>query len=101
MLNRADDWVDVPVAPDSFIVNIGELMARWTNERWRATLHRVVNPPLEQAAVSRRLSLVFFHNPNYDAPVSALPGTVARGRRRSIPRPPAAIICAPSLSAHR
>ena len=34
VLNRAGDWVDVPIAPDSYIVNIGELMARWTNERW-------------------------------------------------------------------
>jgi isopenicillin N synthase-like dioxygenase len=39
-------------------------MARWTNEQWKATLHRVVNPPAELAPVSRRLSLVFFHNPN-------------------------------------
>ena len=79
VLNRAGDWVDVPVAPDSFIVNIGELMARWTNDRWKATLHRVVNPPAKSAAISRRLSLVFFHNPNYDAPVEALPGTVPPG----------------------
>jgi isopenicillin N synthase-like dioxygenase len=79
VLNRAGEWVAVPIAPDSFIVNIGELMARWTNDRWTATLHRVVNPPLCQAPMSRRLSLVFFHNPNYDAPVSALPGTVAPG----------------------
>lgn len=85
MLNRAGDWVDVPIAPDSFIVNIGELMARWTNERWKATLHRVVNPPLEQAAASRRLSLVFFHNPNYDASVAALPGTVAPGETPKYP----------------
>lgn len=79
VLNRAGDWVDVPIAPDSYVINIGELMARWTNERWRATLHRVVNPPAAQAEASRRLSLVFFHNPNYDAPVAALPGTVAPG----------------------
>jgi isopenicillin N synthase-like dioxygenase len=79
VLNRAGDWVDVPIAPESFIINIGELMARWTNERWRATLHRVVNPPEAQVSVSRRLSLVFFHNPNYDAPVAALPGTVPHG----------------------
>lgn len=77
--NRAGDWVDVPAPKDGFIVNIGELMARWTNDQWQATLHRVVNPPMDQAAVSRRLSLVFFHNPNYDAMVAALPGTVAPG----------------------
>ena len=85
VLNRAGDWVDVPIARDSFIVNIGELMARWTNNRWNATLHRVVNPPQEQASVSRRLSLVFFHNPNYDAPVAALPGTVAPGEAPRFP----------------
>jgi isopenicillin N synthase-like dioxygenase len=83
--NRAGDWVDAPIAPDSFIVNIGELMARWTNERWKATLHRVVNPPVALASVSRRLSLVFFHNPNYDAPVEALPGTVGVGETAKYP----------------
>lgn len=85
VLNRASDWVDVPIAPDSYVINIGELMARWANERWRATLHRVVNPPAEQAEASRRLSLVFFHNPNYDAPVAALPGTVAPGAAPKYP----------------
>jgi isopenicillin N synthase-like dioxygenase len=77
--NGAGEWRDVPIANDSFIVNIGELMARWTNDHWGATLHRVVNPPAEQAAASRRVSLVFFHNPNYDAEVAALPGTVPAG----------------------
>ncbi len=71
--NTAGSWVDVPIVPDSFVVNIGELMARWTNERWRATLHRVVNPPASLAALSRRQSLVFFHNPNYDAEIACLP----------------------------
>jgi len=83
--NRAGEWVDVPIAPNSYIVNIGELMARWTNGQWRATLHRVVNPPAELAASSRRLSLVFFHNPNYDAPVAALPGTVPEGEAPRFP----------------
>jgi isopenicillin N synthase-like dioxygenase len=85
VLNQANAWVDVPIRPDCFIVNIGELMARWTNERWRATLHRVVNPPAAEAAGSRRLSLVFFHNPNYDAPVAALHGTVAPGEAPKYP----------------
>ena len=69
----------MPIAPDSFIVNIGKLMARWANDRWRATLHRVVNPSIDQAAGSRRQSLVFFHNPNYDALVACLPSCAAPG----------------------
>ncbi len=85
VMNSAGEWVDVPVARDSFIINIGELMARWTNEKWRANLHRVVNPPMEQAAASRRLSLVFFHNPNYDTPVAALPGTVLEAEAPKYP----------------
>ena len=53
--------------PNTYVVNIGDLMARWTADRWVSTLHRVVNPPTAQAERSRRLSLVFFHQPNYDA----------------------------------
>jgi isopenicillin N synthase-like dioxygenase len=85
VMNTDGEWRDVPIVPDCFIVNIGELMARWTNGTWRATLHRVVNPPQEKAAASRRLSLVFFHNPNYDAPVAALPGTVRPGEAPKYP----------------
>lgn len=71
--NQAGEWVDVPIVPDCFIVNLGDLMARWTNDIWVSTLHRVVNPPLAMAELSRRQSLVFFHNPNYDAVIECIP----------------------------
>ncbi|ETW97855.1 MAG: 2OG-Fe(II) oxygenase [Candidatus Entotheonella factor] len=71
--NQAGQWLDVPVVPDCFVVNLGELMARWTNDHWVSTLHRVVNPPRELASESRRQSLVFFHNPNYDAVIECIP----------------------------
>jgi isopenicillin N synthase-like dioxygenase len=77
--NAAGDWVDVPAIPGCFIVNLGDLMARWTNDAWVSTLHRVVNPPAELAAESRRQSLVFFHNPNYDAPVACIPTCLRPG----------------------
>jgi len=79
VFNAAGEWVDVPVVPDSFVVNIGDLMARWTNDAWVSTLHRVVNPPAGMEADSRRQSLVFFHNPNYDAPVACIPTCAANG----------------------
>jgi isopenicillin N synthase-like dioxygenase len=84
--NKEGKWVDVPILPDTFVVNIGELMARWTNDRWRATLHRVVNPPEALAAQSRRQSIVFFHNPNYDAEIVCLPS--CRGEHNPPRYPP-------------
>jgi isopenicillin N synthase-like dioxygenase len=74
VLNRAGAWVDVQPVPDSFVVNLGDLMMHWTNDRWISTLHRVVNPPRDRALGSRRQSIVFFYQPNYDAVIECLPG---------------------------
>lgn len=73
------NWHDVPMIADSFVINLGDLMARWTNDRWLSTLHRVANPPEEAKGGSRRLSIVFFHHPNYDATISCLPTCVEAG----------------------
>ena len=70
--NAKGEWVGVPIEPDCFIINIGDLLSRWTNDTWVSTLHRVVNPPVDAGAESRRQSLVFFHNPNYDARITNL-----------------------------
>jgi 2-oxoglutarate-Fe(II)-dependent oxygenase superfamily protein len=51
--NAAGAWVDVPAIPGCFIVNLGDLMARWTNDAWVSTLHRVVNPPPDAGAERR------------------------------------------------
>jgi isopenicillin N synthase-like dioxygenase len=75
---RAGEWLDADPPPGAFVVNIGDLMARWTNDRWVSTLHRVVNPPSARRRGSRRQSLVFFHNPRADAviePIDAFTGT--------------------------
>lgn len=72
VFNANGEWVDVPVQPGCYIINIGDLMARWSNDNWVSTLHRVVNPPADAGADSRRQSLVFFHNPNYDARIENL-----------------------------
>ena len=83
--NQAGDWVAVPIVPGTFVVNLGELMARWTNDRWPATLHRVVNPPRAEALGSRRQSIVFFHNPNYDAEIRCIPSCADPGRPAKYP----------------
>jgi len=74
VLNRAGDWVAVAPVADSFVINLGDLMMHWTNDRWISTLHRVANPPRDAALGSRRQSIVFFYQPNYDALIECLPG---------------------------
>jgi isopenicillin N synthase-like dioxygenase len=61
------EWRPVTAVPGSFVVNLGDAMARWTNDRWRSTLHRVVLP------AARRQSIAFFHNANWDAMIECLP----------------------------
>ena len=73
VLNRRQEWVDVETVPGSFVCNLGDLMQRWTNDRWISTMHRVVNPPRDRALGSRRQSIVFFYQPNYDAVIECLP----------------------------
>lgn len=72
-VDRGGVWEEVHVPSGSFVLNIGDLMARWTNDAWRSTFHRVANPPPDAKGSTRRQSLVFFHNPNYDAEVLPLP----------------------------
>jgi isopenicillin N synthase-like dioxygenase len=60
-------------------------MERWTNDRWVSTLHRVVNPPADAGGAARRQSIVFFHNPNYDASIECLPGCKAESETAKYP----------------
>ena len=79
VLNRAGEWVAVAPVADSFVINLGDLMMHWTNDRWISTLHRVANPPRDAALGSRRQSIVFFYQPNYDALIECLPGCCGPG----------------------
>jgi isopenicillin N synthase-like dioxygenase len=85
VFNAAGEWIDVPIIGGTFVINIGDLMARWTNDAWVSTLHRVVNPPDGAGAESRRQSIVFFHNPNYDAPVACIPSCLGPGAAPKYP----------------
>ena len=62
-------WIKAPDTGRDFIVNIGDMLARWTNDRWVSTLHRVVINDLGR----RRQTLAYFQNPNYDAEIRCLP----------------------------
>jgi isopenicillin N synthase-like dioxygenase len=70
---RDGRWIPVATTADRFVVNIGDLLMRWTNDRWLSNMHRVVNPPLGDAPSRPRLSIAFFNHPNHDALIECLP----------------------------
>lgn len=66
-------WVDVTPVPHALVINAGDLIQRWTNDRFRSNLHRVINPPRGLTGSTRRLSIVVFTGPNPDTLITCLP----------------------------
>jgi isopenicillin N synthase-like dioxygenase len=66
-------WHDVVADEGALLVNLGDLTARWTNDRWRSTVHRVVPPPADATGTARRRSVALFFDGNYDATITCLP----------------------------
>uniref|UniRef100_A0A7S4DZ72 Fe2OG dioxygenase domain-containing protein n=2 Tax=Lotharella globosa TaxID=91324 RepID=A0A7S4DZ72_9EUKA len=76
---QSKQWIPVSPIADygeaGFVVNIGDLWKRWTNDRWMSTNHRVMNPEKgSEAAKKSRFSVVFFTGPRADAMIDTLPG---------------------------
>jgi len=65
-------WAPVNARRGELVINLGDMMARWTNDRWKSTLHRVVNPPMISLEASRRQSIGYFMHPNFDASIACL-----------------------------
>ncbi len=72
-------WAGVQTEPQELVVNLGDMLARWTNDRWRSTLHRVVNPPNLEDAMSRRQSIGYFMHPNFDTSIECFPTCLNSG----------------------
>jgi isopenicillin N synthase-like dioxygenase len=67
ILNRAGVWVAVPPVPDTFVVNVGEVLKVWTDGIFSSTVHRVIN-----RSGRERYSIPFFMYPSYDAVIQPL-----------------------------
>ncbi len=78
------EWVPVPVVPDTYVVNLGDLMTFWSNGRWRSSMHRVVCPT---DTSTDRLSVPLFFNPSLDALVQCVPTCLAPGEQPAGPIP--------------
>lgn len=69
-------WLDVPPLPGAYIVNIGDMMQRWTNDRWRSTPHRVIN----RHGGRERWSIAYFFDLDAEAAIVPLPTCVSAER---------------------
>ena len=77
---RNGEWIEAPVVPGAFIVNIGDCLMRWTNDIYVSTPHRVVN-----RSARERYSIAFFYDPNPEAVVETIPSCVREGERVRYP----------------
>ena len=68
-------WTPVDAAAGSVIVQLGDMLARWTNDRYRSTPHRVVG-----SSGTDRYSIPFFVNPDPRTVVSTIPSCITRER---------------------
>ena len=65
---RDDTWVDAISPPGAYVINFGDAFQRWTNDRWKSTMHQVVN-----SSKLRRQSIAYFQNLNRDAVIECFP----------------------------
>lgn len=70
------EWVQASPRPGCFVVNLGDMIPRWTNGRYHSNPHRVRN---RHSGGAPRYSIPFFYEPDYFAVIEPVPGTVAAG----------------------
>jgi isopenicillin N synthase-like dioxygenase len=71
--NSDGAWLDVAPVPGAFVVNVGDMTQRWTNDRWRSTLHRVIN----RHSGRDRYSIAYFFDLDAESRIEPLPTCVS------------------------
>ena len=72
------DWIKATPIPGTFVINLGDLMARWTNGVYNSNMHRVKN----NHGDADRYSLPFFYSPRPDAVIEPIPSCVTKDHPR-------------------
>jgi len=76
LLTTSNEWIDIPSVPNTLVVNIGDMMQRWTNNKFKSTIHRVINPSTQK----HRFSAPFFFDPSFDAIVDCIESCKVNGK---------------------
>lgn len=79
LLKDGKTWLNADPIPGAFVVNIGDMIERWTNGLWKSTRHRVIH-----RGEGYRVSVPFFFEPNFESVVRPLEQCVERSGRESI-----------------
>ncbi|RYN43215.1 hypothetical protein AA0113_g10774 [Alternaria arborescens] len=80
-------FVNATPIEGTIVINAGDLLARWSNDTIKSTLHRVVEPPPKPEDADKdeyppRYSIAYFCNPNYERKIEAIPGTHEKEGRK-------------------
>jgi len=79
---KKEKWVPITPVPDTLVINIGDMMQRWTNDRYKSTLHRVINPA---SRGKHRFSSPFFFEPGPECIVECIPTCLREGEKPRYP----------------